>query len=259
VPPGPTGVALSDDEKLLVAFSQFDEALTLVDLESGDPRTISLDLGASPLSLDRRVGRELFHRANDTRITGDGIACASCHPGALDDGVVWQTPEGPRQTIALAGKLTDTEPFGWTRGQRTLSGYIESTCSRLGGSGLPQDELLSLASYVGKVAPPPAVPVDGALLARGAEVFHAFECGSCHVDVVGTNHQSHSIVLANGRGYEEMDTPSILRVGMTGPYFHDGRYATLEELLGDGSSTMGRTRLVPAEDRAALAAFLRSL
>jgi hypothetical protein len=259
VPPGPTGVALSDDEKLLVAFSQFEAALTLIDLESGDPRTVSLDLGASPLSLDRRVGRELFHRANDARITGDGIACASCHPGGLDDGVVWQTPEGPRQTIALAGKLEGTEPFGWTRGQTTLSGYIESTCSRLGGSGLPRDELLSLASYVRAVAPLPAVPVEESLRARGAEVFVEQDCISCHVEVVGTNHQAHSIVQASGRGYEEMDTPSLFRVGMTGPYFHDGRYATLEDLLGDRSSTMGRTRLLKPEAQVALAAFLRSL
>lgn len=259
VPPGPTGVALSDDEKLLVAFSQFDAALTLIDLESGDPRTISLDLGASPLSLDHRVGRELFHRANDARITGDGIACASCHPGGLDDGVVWQTPEGPRQTIALAGKLEGTEPFGWTRGQTTLSGYIESTCSRLGGSGLPHDELNSLASYVRAVAPLPAVPVEESLRARGAEAFVEQDCISCHLEVVGTNHQAHRIVQASGRGYDEMDTPSLFRVGMTGPYFHDGRYATLEDLLGDRSSTMGRTRLLKPEEQVALAAFLRSL
>jgi hypothetical protein len=259
VPPGPSGVALSDDERRLVVFSQFDAALTLVDLVSGDPRTVSLDLGESPLTLDQRVGRELFHRSNDTRITGDGIACASCHPGAMDDGVVWQTPEGPRQTIALAGKLADTEPYGWTRGQTTLAGYIESTCARLGGSGLPRDELLSIAAYARTVAPPPAVPVDPSLRDRGAAVFQAFDCGSCHVDVVGTNHRSHSIVLASGRGYEELDTPSLVRVGSTGPYFHDGRYATLEDLLGDSSSTMGRTRALPPEDREALAVFLRSL
>jgi DNA-binding beta-propeller fold protein YncE len=263
VSPGPSGVALSEDDKRLVVFSQFETALTVVDLESGDPVAIPLDLGQSPLPLEHRVGRELFHRANDTRITSDGIACASCHPGGMDDGVVWQTPEGPRQTIALAGKLADTEPYGWTRGHTTLSGYIESTCSRLGGSGLPRDELLSLASYVRAVPAPPSAVLSDELVARGAKVFTEFDCGSCHVAHVGTNRSSHmfhgiSQGPLSGRS-ESVDTPSLFRVGMTAPYFHDGRYATLEDLLGDSLSTMGRTSSLSAADREALAAFLRSL
>ena len=55
------------------------------------------------------------------------------------------------------------------------------------------------------------------------------------------------------------DTPSLEFIGGTAPYFHDGRYATLEALLADPESSMGHSASLPAEDRAALAAYLRSL
>ena len=41
----------------------------------------------------------------DRRISADGRVCASCHPDGREDGVAWVTPEGPRQTPMLAGRL----------------------------------------------------------------------------------------------------------------------------------------------------------
>jgi len=36
-------------------------------------------------------------------------------------------------------------------------------------------------------------------------------------------------------------TPPLLYIGSTAPYFHDGRYATLEQLLEDNLDRMGHT------------------
>ena len=58
-------------------------------------------------------GRQLFHTTGDPRISSDGRACASCHPDGRDDGLVWATPDGPRQTPTLAGRLAGTAPYGW--------------------------------------------------------------------------------------------------------------------------------------------------
>ncbi len=43
------------------------------------------------------------------------------------------------------------------------------------------------------------------------------------------------------------------------PYFHDGRYPTLQALLADPASGMGDTAALPAQDREDLVAYLRSL
>ncbi|APR75606.1 Hypothetical protein A7982_00952 [Minicystis rosea] len=45
----------------------------------------------------------------------------------------------------------------------------------------------------------------------------------------------------------------------TAPYFHDGRAATLEELIDENADRMGHTSHLSREDRAALIAFLRTL
>ena len=56
-----------------------------------------------------------------------------------------------------------------------------------------------------------------------------------------------------------LGTPSLRFVGRTAPYLHDGRYATLEELLVRVDGTMGHTTHLSAGDRAALARYLETL
>ncbi len=256
---GPTGLALDEQSGLLTVFSQFDAGLTLIELESGAVHSVKLSLPASDLAPEVQLGRELFHRTNDGRITGDGIACASCHPEGGDDQVVWQTPEGPRQTISLAGRLrAGTAPFGWTGRSLGLSEYIESTCSRLGGSGLPERELDALVDYAVSLRAPALDAVDEAERSRGKAVFFARGCASCHQK--GTSTDQHSHMFANPSEREPgRDTPTLVRVSQTAPYFFDGRYSTLEELLSDPSNRMGETAQLSAEEQSALLVYLRSL
>jgi cytochrome c peroxidase len=54
-------------------------------------------------------------------------------------------------------------------------------------------------------------------------------------------------------------TPSLLHVGGTAPYFHDGREATLEGLIDHNDNRMGRTNQLSPSDKAALVAFLKAL
>ena len=48
-------------------------------------------------------------------------------------------------------------------------------------------------------------------------------------------------------------------MGGTAPYFHDGRYASLEQLLSAGDTSMGHTFHLPRRDVLALKAFLETL
>jgi cytochrome c peroxidase len=114
----------------------------------------------------------------------------------------------------------------------------------------------------------------------GADCFH------CHGGVLFTDHQFHN----NGLGLDDADlgrfratqreadrgkfaTPSLRNVGLRGPYMHDGRFRTLEEVVDHyttgvkRSSTLdpnlakhpdGGVPLSPADKRA-LVAFLKTL
>ena len=55
------------------------------------------------------------------------------------------------------------------------------------------------------------------------------------------------------------DTPSLRFVSGTAPYFHDGRYATLRDLLASTDHDMGHTMHLSHGEREALAAYLESL
>ncbi|WP_146651756.1 hypothetical protein [Labilithrix luteola] len=79
-------------------------------------------------------------------------------------------------------------------------------------------------------------------------------CSSRHIEATRfTDGESHAL---NGPAF---DTPSLAFVGQTAPYFHDGRFATLEELIDHCDPIMGKTRQLSEADRRALAAYLRTL
>ncbi len=107
----------------------------------------------------RARGRSLFFATADARISGDGRACASCHPDGRDDALTWATPLGPRQTPMLAGRLDGTAPYGWNGDAPSIAAHLRRTFARLKGSGLAGDDLDALLAYVATLAPP-AQPFD---------------------------------------------------------------------------------------------------
>lgn len=112
----------------------------------------------------------------------------------------------------------------------------------------------------------------------GADCFH------CHGGALFTDHQFHNNGLSSddrGRAIftgsaadeHKFSTPSLRNVALTAPYMHDGRFATLEEVVEHYSSGVRRGETLdpnlakhPAnglnlstEDKAALVAFLKTL
>jgi cytochrome c peroxidase len=83
----------------------------------------------------------------------------------------------------------------------------------------------------------------------------------CHAPgrafVDGRPHDVRS--AARGEVVRAFDTPSLRFVGLSAPYYHDGRFATLEALLAAIHTEMGDLTSFTAADRGALAAYLRTL
>jgi cytochrome c peroxidase len=138
---------------------------------------------------------------------------------------------------------------------------------RLGGQGLPADDLKALASYLREgLRAPEHVASSSAeqpLVARGREVFTSDKtgCNTCHALGNGTSDRAvHDIgSRAKDESRAQFRTPPLGMLEATAPYFHDGRYATLEALLDDNLDRMGQTSHLSPDDRAALLAFLRTL
>jgi mono/diheme cytochrome c family protein len=260
---GPMGIAVDAEARAAYVFSLFDGVLSRIALDAKG-KTLEGDRIASfPRKEDDvAAGRRLFSAAGDPRIAKDGRACASCHPDGRDDGLVWSTPKGPSQTIMLAGRVDRAPPFGWRGEHASLAIHLAQTFKNLGGTGLPDDDVAALIAYVTQLAPPPRADSSAAAdsITRGERLFCSVDvgCASCHVDG-GSDHDVHDVGSAmpfeHGRSFA---TPSLHFVAGTAPYFHDGRYATLDELLRK-SEGMGTTKGLSDADLAALEAYVVTL
>jgi len=79
---------------------------------------------------------------------------------------------------------------------------------------------------------------------RGQGVFNASRCNVCHAGTQFSDNAFHNIgvrpqtedtgrfqVTGNANNIGEFRTPSLRNVGLRGPYFHDGKLATLEDVV----------------------------
>ena len=77
--------------------------------------------------------------------------------------------------------------------------------------------------------------VDGKLSGkaeRGKKVFEKIKCNHCHSGPYFTDQKKHKIGdPGSSDRNDSWDTPTLLEVWRTGPYLHDGRSVTIEDLL----------------------------
>ncbi len=274
VPAGPTGIAMDAERGRAVVWSQFDRSVSVIKV--GDHELTGLEdelrvreiaLAPNPrrkLPVALALGRILFHATGDARIASDGRACASCHPDGLDDGLTWSTPNGPRRTKLLAGSIAGTAPYAWDGGGHDLEDHLTDTFRRLNGAGgLRSLELDSLVAYLQSLKPPARDErADTAAVARGRKLFHSEQtaCATCHSGSRFTDNSKHDVKSKHESDRSaDFDTPPLVSLAGKAPYFHDGRYESLEQLLVDSDGKMGKTKHLSPKQRGDLVAFLETL
>ncbi|MEL6341951.1 MAG: cytochrome c peroxidase [Myxococcota bacterium] len=241
----------------------------------GAPEILWLDYRAAPVNTDTlqyhpvsartlhndlEDGRRLFFSAADTRMSdASSVSCSTCHFEGRNDGVTWSLEHGARQTPSLSGGISATAPFTWTGTVNTVADEARITSrTRMGGSGLTITEASNIASYVDAIRRiSPVSDLDAGAIARGRDLFAVTGCLSCHRGPAFTDNQSY--VLNNPSG-DAVNTPSLLGIARTAPYFHDGSAQTLRDLLEqsrDGS--MGDTANLTDAQMDDLETYLRSL
>jgi mono/diheme cytochrome c family protein len=261
VPRGPSAIARVSGAPRALVWSPLAREVAAIDLDAkyvrGGIAALATRAIERKLAVDADVlrGREIFHRTGDRRISQDGIACATCHPDGRDDGLVWETPRGKRRPMTLAAIGERDTRFGWGAENMTMEVHIAETVRRLGGTGLPPDDVYALRAYVRSMKPVPrAEPEPEEIARRGERVFFEKGCGACHEDVrAWTDHTAHDI----GSG-GALVTPSLLGVGARTSLFHDGRYPNVSRVVFE-AKTMGQVDALSLDERTALAAFLSTL
>jgi len=186
-------------------------------------------------------GRALF---NDVKLSGDGKwSCASCHPnhGHTNnktyiglDVVADGNPQG-RSTPTLWGAGT-RQAFSWAGTAPSLQANMRAIIvNRMKGPEPSSQALAALEAYVRALGYPvnPYLNDDGtptaaapAAAKRGHAVFTRAGCQACHLPPTFDKKEVED-VFSGGK----FKVPSLRAVSHTAPYFHDGRFATLEETV----------------------------
>jgi len=255
---GADGLAIDPDGNVLV-WCSFPRLVVKVTVGDTLVAKSGPELVASNLDAKQHLGLVMFHTADFNVSFAGGMSCGNCHLDGRSDGTSWLIHEQRLQTPMLAGRLVGTAPYKWDGGAKDLTTSLRATIDRLGGDGLSQKHLAALVAYLEAMPAVRAPTRDRAAVARGKELFESAElgCTQCHDGPKLTDRQRHKL------GGGTFDTPSLIGIAASAPYFHDGSAPTLDTLLRDHGAVHGMageaTGVLGDAQRADVVAFLETL
>jgi YVTN family beta-propeller protein len=233
----PTAVVVSPDGRRAYVANTLADSISVVDLGAEKVLT-EVRLGpVPPLSAAER-GELLFY---DARLSHDGwLSCHSCHPdghtnGLLVDNLTDGSLGTPKRVLSLLG-VGDTGPWAWNGKMPDLESQVRKSIeSTMQGARPSAEQVKDLTAYLRSLPPPPprtpAGGINAEAVRRGREVFDRHSCGSCHAPPAYTSGGTYNVELSDEAGTTHFNPPSLRGVGQGGPYFHDNRAATLEEVF----------------------------
>jgi YVTN family beta-propeller protein len=289
----PRGIAVSNDGGELYVLNGLDFSVWVFQTEPLR-KVAEIAVAENPLGEQVLLGKRLFHQAGNPMSSRKWISCASCHPGGDHDGRTWQNPEGKRNTTALFG-MARTLPLHWSADRDELhdfehtirgplmqgTGLVRGTIPDALGEPLAgrSPRLDALAAYCNSLEPRPSPHALGPgrlseAAERGRLLFESDRvgCATCHPAPTYTDSRLeprpfrlHDVGTGEGDPSETLgpayDTPSLIGVYRSAPYLHDGRAATLRDVLTtyNREDRHGKTSHLKPEQVDDLVAFLKAL
>ncbi|MBN1362025.1 MAG: hypothetical protein JW993_15625 [Sedimentisphaerales bacterium] len=261
---GPRGVAVVGPKGYVAEY--FSDSVAVVDLgANAREQTTSIPLGPARTMTEIRRGEMAFNDASHA--LGGWHSCASCH---LDDGranaLNWDLLNdgvlNPKNAKSLL--LAHATPPAMVTGVRANAEIaVRSGIRYVQFAVAPRETAEAMDAYL-KSLKPVASPclVEGKMseAAREGEVlFRKAGCTRCHAGPLYTDLARHDV----GTGTDDetntsYDTPTLVEAWRTAPYLHDGRAATIEQVLTtfNPADKHGRTSILGEEEISHLAAYV---
>ena len=279
----PLGIAQNHDGRHFYVDNTVDGTVSVIDSESLI-ETERTEVTQLPFDDNVKEGLRLFHSSDDTRMAKDQwIACATCHFDGGSDNQVWHFPDGLRNTPSLLTTAM-TGPFHWS-GNLDEVQDVENTIRDLqGGTGLVEGDdncapacdgtainsgrsqaLDNLSHFISSLttglgATPSDMTEESKRRGKGLFASTGLNCASCHAAPFYTDNLVHKVRLADG-DIVRINTPTLIDLTHSAPYFHDGRFSTLEEVLDNHPQDIEGQNPVALDDRelSDLLLYLKSL
>ena len=263
---GPRGVAIAGN-KLYVA-EYFSGTLGVVELGSSMHTAKSITLGPEQPMSRKRKGEMLFHDAS-MMCFQQWQSCSTCHPDGRVDAVNWDILNdgmgNPKNTRSLlfAAKISPV----MARGVRpNAAAAVRSGMKYIQFMEPNEENANALLEYIESLAPVPSPSLVNGQLSdaaqRGKMVFGKSGCAACHSGSYFTDGKKYNVGTSDGveKGVSYV-TPKLVEIWRTAPYLHDGRAATLEEVVTiyNAGDHHGHTGGLTPQKLADLVEYLKSL
>jgi YVTN family beta-propeller protein len=232
----PTALLASPDNREIYLANTFSDSISVIDPVK--VATIAeISLGKAPEFSAAERGELLFY---DAHLSHDGwLSCHSCHTdGHTSSRLADTLGDGnygtPKRILTLLG-VGDTGPWAWNGSMAKLESQVDKSISTTmhGPKPTPQ-QVAELTAFLKTLAPAPPLspqPSDEAAVRRGKEVFTSQNCARCHTPPLYTSDGTYDVGLADENDHKTFNPPSLRGVSQGGPYFHDGRARSLEEVF----------------------------
>jgi DNA-binding beta-propeller fold protein YncE len=245
--------AILSNKETLFAVNYFSDNLSMISLDNFTEEIIQL---GEPHLSDELLGEMYF---NDASLCFQSWqSCVSCHPDARVDGLNWDLLNdgigNPKNVKSLL--LSHETPPAMSLVVRShAKAAVRAGFKYIQFAAVPEAYAFHVDAYLKSlkplISPYPSSANDQE---KGAALFQALACNACHPAPLYTDLNSYPL------GDDKTlywDTPTLVELWRTGPYWHDGKYATLEELFE--KEKHGLQESLSSNDMKILNAYLRTL
>jgi cytochrome c peroxidase len=263
---GPRALALTGHTAYAAMY--FSDSVCAIGLDPA-PRVVgrAIALGPEQPESQLRTGEKFFFDAD--LCFQHWQSCGSCHPDARVDGLNWDLLNdgigNPKNTKSMLLSF-ETPPVMSLGVRESADKAVRSGIKFIQFAVRPEADALAIDEYLKSLKPVPSPAlVNGGLsdaAKRGQAVFDKAGCTVCHPAPLFTDLKQYEMGMGKGRDEgQTFDTPTLVETWRTAPYLHDGRAATLRDVVttcnpGDKHGTTSTLTPVEVDD---LVAYLSSL
>lgn len=221
----------------------FTDSIGVVDISPDiRPNAMSIALGPKVEMDDVRKGEMFFYDAS--LCFQKWLSCATCHPGdARPDALNWDLLNdgmgNPKNTKSLLFSHL-TPPSMVTGIRETAEVGVRAGIRFIQFAVRPEADAVAIDEYLKSLKPMPGPhlvnkkgkPVLSKAAKEGKIIFAKSGCIKCHPGPMFTDMNKYDVGLGLGRQEGlEFDTPTLIETWRSAPYLHDGRAATMKDVL----------------------------
>lgn len=263
---GPRAMIVQGDRVYVAHY--FSDSIDVLDLGPMDASLAeTYELNPNVVVTAERLGEQYFH--DGALCFQQWLSCSTCHPDARTDALNWDLLNdgiGNPKNVKSMLHAHRTPRTTWLGVRANAEVSVRSGIKHIQFAVRPESDAEALDAYLKSLEPLPSpYLVDGELsesALRGKRLFETQRCSRCHVGELLTDMEVHHVGTTRGvDAGKPVDTPSLIEVWRTAPYLHDGRAATIWDVLTQESHAeiSKRTERLSESELRDLEAYLLSL